>query len=104
MRRFAKLLRGLVAVMLVPLLLFEEWGWEPLAALAARLARLPVWASLERFIRTLSPWGALAAFGVPVLMLLPLKLLALFLLGGGHAKSALLLLVAAKLVGTAIVA
>src|SRR5687768_11360164 len=97
MRILKKLLRALAAALLVPLLLFEEWGWEPLAALAARLARLPLWARLERAVQALPPWGALLVFLVPVLMLLPLKLLALFLLGRGHATSALLLLVGAKL-------
>ncbi|WP_420119026.1 hypothetical protein, partial [Micromonospora sp.] len=48
-----RLFRGLVALLLVPVLLFEEWGWEPLAALVARLGRLPVWAALERAIRRL---------------------------------------------------
>ncbi|MBT2324135.1 hypothetical protein J7E62_17435 [Variovorax paradoxus] len=104
MRILTKLLRAFAAALLVPLLLFEEWGWEPLAALAARLARLPLWARLERVIQTLPPRGALLVFLLPVLMLLPLKLLALFLLGLGHAKSAVLLLVGAKLAGTAIVA
>ena len=98
------LLRGLAAALLVPLLLFEEWGWEPLAALAARLARLPLWARIEAAVRALPPWAALLVFLVPVLMLLPLKLLALFLLGRGHAGSAVLLLVGAKLAGTAVVA
>ncbi len=37
-------------------------------------------------------------------MLLPVKLFGLFLLGEGHAMSALLLLLVAKLVGTAILA
>lgn len=104
MRILKKLLRALAAALLVPLLLFEEWGWEPLAALAARLARLPLWARLERMVQALPPWGALLVFMVPVLMLLPLKLLALFLLGRGHAASAVLLLVGAKLAGTAVVA
>jgi hypothetical protein len=104
MRILKKLLRAFAAALLVPLLLFEEWGWEPLARLAARLARLPLWARLERRVQALPPWGALLVFLVPVLMLLPLKLLALFLLGRGHAASAVLLLVGAKLGGTAVVA
>ena len=104
MRILKKLLRALAAALLVPLLLFEEWGWEPLARLAARLARLPLWARLERRVQALPPWGALLVFLVPVLMLLPLKLLALFLLGRGHAAGAVLLLVGAKLAGTAVVA
>lgn len=99
-----RILRSLLAVLLVPLLLFEEWGWEPLAALAARLARLPVWARVEDWLRRLPPWAALLAFLLPVLMLLPVKVLALFLFGHGHALTGTAVLVGAKLVGTAVVA
>jgi hypothetical protein len=99
-----KLLRALAAALLVPLLLFEEWGWEPLAALVARLARLRFWARLEATVRALPPWAALLVFLAPVLMLLPIKLFALLLLGRGHAGSAVLLLISAKVAGTAIVA
>ena len=109
MTPFARVLRVLRAfvralgiALLVPVLLFEEWGWEPLAALMARLARLPFWARLENHLRQLPPWGALLAFFVPVM--LPVKVLALFLFSRGHAATALTVLVLAKLVGTAIVA
>ena len=104
LRILRALVRALGTALLVPLLLFEEWGWEPLAALMARLARLPLWARLENQLRQLPPWGALLAFFVPVLLLLPVKVLALFLFGRGHAATALTVLVLAKLVGTAIVA
>jgi len=104
LRVLRALVRALGTALLVPLLLFEEWGWEPLAALMARLARLPLWARLENQLRQLPPWGALLAFFVPVLLLLPVKVLALFLFGRGHAATALTVLVLAKLVGTAIVA
>ena len=93
-----------MAVLLVPVLLFEEWGWVPLAALAARLARLPLWARAENWLRNLPPWGALLAFFLPVLLLLPVKVLALFLFGRGHAASGVTVLIVAKLMGTAIVA
>lgn len=85
-------------------LLFEEWGWEPLAAGFAALGRLPVWRQLERLITRLPPWAALLAFGVPMLALFPIKLLALYLFGHGHAGTGLGLLVAAKIAGTALVA
>lgn len=98
------LLRAVAIALAVPLLLFEEWGWEPLAALAARLARLPFWAALEDRVRRLPPWGALLTFFVPMVVLLPVKVLALFLFSNGHAATALTVLVLAKLVGTAIVA
>lgn len=104
LRVLRALVRALGTALLVPLLLFEEWGWEPLAALMARLARLPLWARLENQLRQLPPWGALLAFFVPVLLLLPVKVLALFLFSSGHAATALTVLVLAKLVGTAIVA
>lgn len=97
-------LRAVATALVVPLLLFEEWGWEPLAALVARLSRLPLWAALEDRLRRLPPWGALLAFFVPVLVLLPVKVLALFLFSNGHAATALTVLVLAKLVGTALVA
>lgn len=99
-----KLLRAAAAVLLVPVLLFEEWGWEPLARAIGRLARLPLWARIEQALRNLPPWGAVLAFLAPMLLLLPLKLMGLFLLAEGHAKSAVTLLLAAKLTGTAILA
>ena len=104
MRILKKLLSLLGMALLVPVLLFEEWGWVPLARAAAQLARLPLWARLERAVRALPPWGAVAALFVPMLLLLPFKLFGLFLLARGHAMSALGLLLGAKLVGTAIVA
>ena len=104
MKTLKKLLRALGAALLVPLLLFEEWGWAPLAALVARLARHPLWARVEQWVRALPPWAALLTFGLPVLLLFPFKLMALYLFGRGHALGGMLLLLGAKLVGTAIVA
>ena len=99
-----RILRGLTFSVLAAVLLFEEWGWEPLANLFRRLARLPVWARLEGQIARLPRWGALLVFGVPMVALLPIKLLALYLFGQGYAVTGLLLLIGAKLVGTAVLA
>lgn len=98
------LLKGLVTVLLVPVLLFEEWGWGPLAALMAMLGRLPVLKQIERRIAALPPWAALLIFFAPVVVLFPVKLLALYLFGEGHYGSGVSLLIGAKVVGTAIVA
>ena len=98
------LLRRLLLAPLALLLVFEEWGWEPLARAFARLARLPLWARMERKIQGLPPWGAVLVFGVPVLALLPVKLLALYLFGAGHTWLGLELLIGAKLFGTAVMA
>lgn len=103
-RILRSLLRAAGTALVVPLLLFEEWGWEPLAALVGRLSRLPFWARLEDRLRSLPPWGALLAFFVPVLLLLPVKVLALFFFAHGHAAAGVTVLVLAKLAGTAIVA
>ena len=97
-------LRHLFSALLALILLFEEWGWEQLSDLLARLARHPLWARVERWIASLPAWGALVLFAVPALALLPIKLLALFLIGRGHALMGLAVLIAAKLAGTAILA
>ena len=86
------------------LLAFEEWGWEPLSRLFAQLARLPLWARIEAVIRGLPPYAALLVFLVPVLTLVPVKLLAWYWVSQGHALLGLSLVVAAKVVGTAIAA
>ncbi len=104
MQTLRRFLRNLVTGLLAVLLLFEEWGWEPLAAAMARLARLPLWAALERWIAHLPRWGALLTFGIPMLALLPVKLGALYLFAHGHAALGLTLLLGAKLVGTAVLA
>lgn len=97
-------LKSLVFWLLAGVVLFEEWGWAPLARLFAALGRLPVWRQLERLITRLPPWAALLAFGVPMLVLIPLKVLALFLLGLGHLGTGLGLIIAAKVIGTALAA
>lgn len=95
-----QILRFLLAIIIV----FEEWGWRPLSALLARLARLKPIAVLEAGIVRLPPWPALAVFALPSLLLLPLKLLALGLIAKGHVIAASGLFIGAKLAGTAIVA
>lgn len=86
------------------LILFEEWGWEPLQRQLARLGRLPGLRWVEARVRALPPWAALCAFGLPTLLLLPIKLLALRTIGNGHVLLGAAVVIAAKVVGTAIVA
>jgi hypothetical protein len=97
-------LRGAVRLLLALLILFEEWGWEPLARAMVWVGRLPLIRHLEAAVQRLSPYAALSAFLLPTLALLPVKLLALWLIGNGRAGLGLLVIVLAKLVGTAIVA
>lgn len=91
-------------LVLALILLFEQWGWQYLLALFAWACRWAPIAALERWIARLPPYGALVAFGVPTLFLVPLKLAALYLIAQGHALAATALFIGAKVVGTALVA
>jgi hypothetical protein len=95
---------GVLQVLAALILLFEEWGWRPLAALLAQLARFRPWARLELWIAGLPPYGALVAFALPTTILFPMKLVALYLLAAGHAAAATVLFVGAKLASTALIA
>jgi len=86
------------------LVLFEEWGWRPLVRLLGLLARLPAVARLERFVAALRPAVAVIVLFVPALLLLPAKLGAVWLIAGGRLLWGVTTLVAAKLLGTAVVA
>jgi hypothetical protein len=104
MHHFLRFLRSVLIYAVALLLLFEEWGWEPLARMFGQLSRLPLWAHMERRISALPPWAAMLAFGLPMLLLLPVKLLALYLFSIGHAAVGLVVLLSAKIAGTALLA
>jgi hypothetical protein len=104
LRMLAASLRLVLQTVLALVIVFEEWGWRPLASALAQLARLKPVAWLEAHIQRLPPYGALLVFGAPSVLLLPLKLLALYLIASGQEVAAAALFVGAKVVGTAIVA
>lgn len=80
----------------------EETIWRWATWLGARIARLPVFAGLERAVARLDPHVVLLLFAIPLLGLIPLKLAAVWLIGGGHFLGGILLLVGAKFLGTAV--
>jgi hypothetical protein len=105
MRKFFKALLTPPLMLLAALLMFaEEVIWEGLKRIMAVLGRLPLIRSVEAWIATLPPYGAAVVFLAPGAMLLPVKLGALWLIANGHALFGVELIVAAKLVGTALVA
>jgi hypothetical protein len=104
MRRVERALTRIASVPLAALIVFEEWGWEPLARLAALLARLPLLAWAERRVSALPPYAALVVFALPWLLLLPLKFAALWFIGNGQVVLGIAVISIAKLIGTAIVA
>lgn len=101
---FGRGLRLVLQAVLALIIVFEEWGWRPLAAALAQLARLKPIAWIEVQIQRLPPYGALLVFGAPSLLLLPLKLLALYLVASGQEVAAAALFIGAKVAGTAVVA
>ena len=97
-------LRWLVRLVLALLILFEEWGWEPLRRAFALLARLPVIRQLEALLRRLPPRWAFVVLLLPSLLILPIKLLAVWLIAMGRVTLGVGVIVAAKLGGTALLA
>ena len=103
-RLLKKLLYPPMVILAAAIMFFEEWLWDHLTTGMAWVARGRVFRWLERRLATLSPYGAMAIFLVPGLLLLPVKIAALWMIARGHPGSGLLTIIAAKVVGTAIVA
>lgn len=97
-------LLAVLQVVVALIVLFEEWGWRPLADLIGQLSRFKPWAAMERWIAGLPPYGALAAFALPTTILLPLKLVAVYLLSNGMVLAAGALFIGAKIASTALIA
>ena len=97
-------LRRIAEALIALVILFEEGGWEPRQRAIAWVARLPPLAWVERRIAALPPYAALAVFALPTLLLLPVKLAALWLIGKGKASLGVAVIVIAKIVGTALLA
>lgn len=102
--RIGRTLRALFSWIFALIILFEEWGWEPLQRLAGRFAKLPIFRHIERAIVKLPPYPALAVFVLPGATLFPIKIFALKLIATEHAALGLTIIVIAKIIGTAVVA
>ncbi|QSA96491.1 hypothetical protein [Methylococcus sp. EFPC2] len=95
-----KLLLSLLAVVLI----FEEWLWELLTSLGRQLARLLHLARFERWLSQVSPNVAVVAFAVPLGIVTPINLAAIWLLAHGLILQGVLVEILAKLLGTLLVA
>jgi len=104
MKPLTTVFRRAFGVLIALLVLFEEWGWEPLQRLMARIARLPGLRQLEAMVANLPPWAALIVVLLPSFLLVPVKLFALWLIGVGKGGLGLTVIVVAKILGTALVA
>lgn len=103
-RTFRKILTPPMVVLAALFLFVEEWLWVKLTAAMAWVGRLPLVHALEMRLARLPAWAAVLCFFLPGLMLLPVKIGALFLVGKGHVISGVGVIVLAKVAGTAVVA
>lgn len=103
-----KLLKKILAAPFVLIaavfVLLEDWLWDDLQRLAAAIGRLPIFRQLEALIVGLPPYGALAMFATPSLLLFPVKLAALWFIAHGQPVFGFLIAAAAKIAGTALIA
>ena len=97
-------LRWLVRLVLALLILFEEWGWEPLRRAFALFARLPVIRQIEALLKRLPPRWAFVVLLLPSLLILPIKLAAVWLVAQGRVVLGVGVVIAAKVGGTALLA
>lgn len=86
------------------LLMLEEWLWDATQAVLARIPEWPWLVRLQRWVERLSPYAALLIFLAPTLLLLPVKILALMSIAHGHPSLGLIIVLTAKVLGTALVA
>ena len=90
------------------LFLLEAWLWAKLAPVVALLVSLlplrAIKAKIAAAIEGLPPAATLIVFLVPVAILLPIKLVALWLFHGGHWFAGIGLLIFAKLAGLGVTA
>jgi hypothetical protein len=102
-RTHKKKLRRVLLITLAILFLVESWLWDTMGAAIARVIRAIPFERIKHFIASriehLSPMLTLGVFIIPVMVLLPFKFFALWLLAKGFVLSGILSILGAKLVG-----
>jgi hypothetical protein len=98
------LVRGAFTVLVALWIFLEEWVWDAMQACMAWIGKLPGVRWCEARIAGLPPYAALVAFVIPGAILVPFKLLAVWLIARGHALLGLEVFIIAKIVGTAFLA
>lgn len=98
------MLKQALLFVLAVLVIFEEWLWDVLTAAGKWLAAALHLERLDERLARSSPGEALVALCIPLLIVTPINLAAVFLLVHGGVWQGLLLEVVAKLLGTLLVA
>ena len=101
-------LRRPLLIVLALVFLFEAWLWEHLSPIVRWLVEQVAWpqlrARIAALIERLPPYPTLLVFVIPVVLLLPMKLLGLWFLAGGHLFLAFATLAFAKVVSMGVTA
>ncbi len=104
MRRLLKPLWVLLALVF----LFEAWLWDRLAPIIAAVVNVVPWVRLKvrlaAGIERLPPWPTLIVFVIPFLVLVPLKFLEVWFLAQRNWIGAIVVLIAAKVLGLGVAA
>ncbi len=86
------------------LLIIEEWLWDGLNALGHKLIKSLRLESFECWLSQRTPYQALLAFSIPLMIVTPLNIIAISLLARGMILQGLLMEVLVKLLATLLVA
>ncbi|HVY59645.1 MAG TPA: hypothetical protein VHA77_17465 [Xanthobacteraceae bacterium] len=90
-------------IFLALIFVFEAWLWDRLQPVVAAIVNVVPWGKVKQraaaLIEALPPWATLIVFVIPLIALLPLKVLEVWFLAHRNWGGALVTLVLAKLVG-----
>lgn len=98
------MLKKLLLSCLAIIVLFEEWLWDTLALIGQWLSWLLHLKKFDVWLTNAAPIPALFAFFIPLIIITPFNLLALFLLAHGAIIQGVLLEIIIKLIGTLLIA
>jgi hypothetical protein len=97
-------LKRLLLSLFALILIFEEWAWDVLTLLGRHLFRLLRLQRFEFWLTQASPPVAVVALLIPLCIVFPLNVLALWMLAKGQIIRGVVMEIVAKLVGTLLLA
>jgi hypothetical protein len=95
-----KLLLSILAILVI----FEEWLWDVLTVVGQWFSRILHLEKFDAWLVSASPNKALLAFLIPLIIVTPFNLFAVFLLTHGAIVQGILLEIGVKLFGTLLIA
>jgi hypothetical protein len=98
-----QVLTPVALVLAIAYFLIDALFLSMIRPIASRLARLPIFAGLTAWVRSLGPYSTLALFLVPVLLLEPVKPIGAYLIGTRHVIGGTLLIMLGEVLKIVIV-